>query len=181
MCVLLGRLPEPALVLSRPVVHHGRVFWGYIIAAIAGASLSTGGGYIAQMRAERAASAREEREREHEREVWARGLRHEVHVAFLAQWDRFFDMLTEVDDRPDNGSEPPEDFLLPVWRRLESVRLVCLPATAAAGQKACASLMALAFSGGQWEQASYDRDQYLAAVRDEFGLPAVPVMGDAQA
>ncbi|GAA5031810.1 hypothetical protein GCM10023258_30300 [Terrabacter aeriphilus] len=56
--------------------------------------------------------------------------------------------------------------------------VVCTEATANAGERARSAMAAYTFRDGTWEDVEYERDRYLAAVRQEFGLPSVPIMGD---
>lgn len=161
--------------------HNGmmtRMNWGYVVAAVAGALIALVGNVIGQTRAERAAAARETRAQAHEREVWARGLRHEVHVEFLTEFDKHNEIVDRAQLRND-GSEPDDDFLLPVWRRFEAVCLIGGSLTVRAGDQAFAALFAHTYRGGPWEDVAHQRDQYVAAVREEFGLPPAPIRGDA--
>jgi hypothetical protein len=152
--------------------------WSPIVTTALGGALAIVGGFAGQWWGERNATAREARDRAHEREVWARGLRYEAHVAFLSEYDRRYDEVRDAKLLPDDGSEPPENYLVPLWDRHQAVRLVCTEATARAGERARDALFAYTFRNGKWEVVEYERDRYLAAVREEFELPPVPIMGD---
>lgn len=148
-----------------------------VLTTLFGGVLALAGGFAGQWWSERNAAAREERQREHDREVWARGLRYEAHVAFLAEFDRKYDTVRRVGDA-EPGREPENDYLASLWDRHQAVRLVCTQPTALAGEVALEALHRYVFADGPWESVDYQRDRYLSAVREEFGLPEVAIMGD---
>jgi hypothetical protein len=103
-------------------------------------------------------------------------------VAFLTEYDRRYDAMRGARQFPD-GSEPPEDYLVPLWDRHQAVRLVSTEDTARAGERARDALFAYTFRDGDWEAVEYQRDSYLSAVREEFELPPferppTPLLGD---
>ena len=92
--------------------------------------LAVAGGFVSGSWAERRADAREQQAREHEREVWARGLRYEAHVAFLSIRDAKFRLVSEAKDDPfhaQHGREPSEDYLMPVWDRYQALQETSRP------------------------------------------------------
>jgi hypothetical protein len=155
--------------------------WSPIVTTALGGALAIIGGFAGQWWGEKKATAREARDRAHEREVWARGLRYEAHVAFLSEYDRRYDQMwivKQLQQLPGPSEPVPENYLQPLWDRQQAVRLVCTEATARAGERARDALASYTFRDGEWEAVDYERDRYLAAVREEFGLPPVPIMGD---
>ena len=62
--------------------------WSTLAPTLLGGLLALGGSMLGQWWNERRAIQREERNRSHNHEVWARQLRYETHVAFLKILDR---------------------------------------------------------------------------------------------
>jgi hypothetical protein len=143
-----------------------------------GGALAIGGGMAGQWWAERRSMAREKRDREHEREVWARGLRVDAHLAFLTLFDERYGEWQSIRHGFGGSAEPPEDYLAPLWQRFQALRLVCSESTAKLAQKAMRSFNEYVFENGRWEQVEWDEDQYLGAIREELRLPPIPLMGD---
>ena len=148
--------------------------WSLVVPTVVGGVLAIGGGFVGQWWSQRSALAREAREREHEREVWARSLRYEAHVAFLTEFDRMLREAREERKRlPDWRPGDAASGLL--WDRFQALRLVCAALTTAAAESAVDALRDyLHTPGGRWRPVDVEREGYLAAVRDEFGLPPVP-------
>lgn len=151
--------------------------WTILLNTALGGILAIGGGLGGALMAERRADARENRSREHERKVWARNLRHEAHLTFMRIFDERYMKISEAKNDP-TSPETPDDYLGPVWIQFESLRLVCEPPTAKQVQELMTSLREYAYANGRWEYVEYHRDNYLGAVREELGLPRVPLMGD---
>ena len=152
--------------------------WTPFVSTLLGGLLAAGGGFAGQWWSERRERAREERNREHEREIWARGLRYEAHVAFLSTFDAKYKSAQEASGRHDLG-EVPDDWLVPVWDRLQALRMVCHDRTAKKAETALASLQAYTHgTGGRWEQVEWDLDRYLGAIREEFQLAPISLFGE---
>jgi hypothetical protein len=92
--------------------------------------LALGGGFLGQWWGEGRAVAREQRDRDHEREVWARDLRRKDHMAFIAEFER---KLKTIDQRQlipyDDGSEPDPDVLESITDKMTAMRLFTDTAT----------------------------------------------------
>lgn len=142
-----------------------------------GGLLAISGGVAGQFWSERKAVAREAREREQEREVWARSLRHEAHLAFLAEFDRKATEVIDANLRHADG-EPDYDYLATVWDLLQALRLVANQTAVQAGERAYEALRSFTFGDGTWPDVDRQRDLYVAAIRDEHGLPAIPPKRD---
>ena len=167
--------------------------WSPIVSTLVGAGLAVIGGFVAQLRAEkqareregrerRAALERDERQREQEREVWARSLRYEAHVLFLKTHDELYKTAQRADVSGDYGGpnqDPPDDFLVPLWNRLAMLRLVAEKATAEMAKQALLELAEYVFRKGPWVKVDYALDQYVEAVRAEFKLGPIELMGDS--
>jgi hypothetical protein len=151
--------------------------WSALATTILGGLLVLVGGFIGQWWAERRAIAREQRDRQHEHEVWARALRYEAHVAFLTEFDARY---RDLDRAHSQGryQRPSSDFLVPVWSRHQSVRLVCTADTAQLAFDAVIALTGYAFYGRESDEVTYKLDLYLGAVREEFHLPPIPLQRD---
>lgn len=143
------------------------------LSTVLGASLALVGGFAGQWWSERRAAARESRERDHEREIWARHLRFEAHVAFLAEYDRKYTAYAEATLTALDGEEPEDDYLVSLYDRYQAVRLVCTDTTARSGREAQDALSAYVFADGTPDIVDHARDNYVDAARHEFGLHTV--------
>ncbi|SEG91029.1 hypothetical protein SAMN04489712_12818 [Thermomonospora echinospora] len=109
--------------------------------------------------------------------MWARGLRYEAHIGFLKEFDVKFKNIFEHYSSGAN-SEPPEDYLTPVWDRLELMRLVSENSTVNMAEEALKGLQEYTYERGGWEQVEWSRDRYLGTIREELRLPPIRLMGD---
>lgn len=137
-----------------------------------GGVLVLGGGFLGQWWGERRAVAREHRGREHEREVWARGLGYEANVQFISTYQR---LLKAVEDARDQGVdvEAPEDYLAPLHDQMTSLRLISQQATQDNTLRAIIALDTYTHRGGKWPEVEKHFDRYVGAVREEFHLPPI--------
>jgi len=142
-----------------------------------GGLLALGGGFLGQWWGERRAVAREQRDREHEREVWVRGLAYEAHVQFIGLFQRLYRAVTDTRDRGDH-IEPPEEYLAPLHHQLTSLRLVSQQATQDKALRAIIALDALTYRGAHWDEVETHFDRYLGAVREEFHLSPIKLWED---
>lgn len=168
--------------------------WSTLLSTVLGGVLVVGGGFAAQVRSERhalgredrdrrAAIERDERQREQERDVWARSARYEAHVQFLKAHDKLFNVAASAYDARRNGSsipvgEPPDDFMVPLWDRFTLVRLVSERTTANKARKSVVDLADFVFLKGTPQQVEFSLDEYIGAIREEFRLGPIELMGD---
>jgi hypothetical protein len=148
------------------------VVYSTLVPTALGGGLALGGGFLGQWWGERRAVARELRDRDHEREVWARDLRREAHVAFIAEFERKFKAMEDWLAEP-VGDGPDHDYLESVNDTLTPMRLVADNETATLAFQALWLLKGYAFgkpgvvANIEVRRAMVD---YLQAVRWEFGL-----------
>ena len=142
-----------------------------------GGVLVAGGGFLGQWWSERRAVAREHRDREHERQVWARGIRYETHVQFISTYQR---LRKAVEDARDQGMdvEAPEDYLVPLHDQMTSLRLISQQATQDKALRAIVALDLYTHRGGKWPDVEKHFDRYIGAVREEFHLPPIDLFED---
>jgi len=148
-----------------------------VLTTALGGALALSGGFLSQRWSERRAMERESREREHEHEVWTRDQRHEAHLQFIAAFDRLYKVVGERRDSPEH-SEPPDDFLIPLYGRLTLIRLVADEATSERAVAVIEALYRYTYLSGTWEDVEHSLDQYLGAVRSEFKFPPIKLMGE---
>lgn len=158
--------------------------WGTLATLVVGAVLAIVTGLVGQWWSEGRAVEREQRQRERDRDDWARDRRYDAHVQFLKTHDELYGTvqrakLRRMEDPSGQPGEPPDDFLTPLMIRLTMVRLVSEKATADTAEAAFQALMQYSFRSGQWEMVDWTLDQYLGAVRQEFGLGPMQLMGEA--
>lgn len=137
-----------------------------------GGLLALGGGFLGQWWGERRAVAREQRDREHEREVWARDLRREAHVAFIAEFERKFKAMEDWLAEP-VGDGPDHDYLESINDTLTPMRLVADNETATLAFQALWLLKGLTYGepgGVVSAEVESAMVMYLQAVRKEYGL-----------
>lgn len=152
--------------------------WSSLALTFLGGALAVGGGFFGQWWSERAAVAREQRERDHEREVWARGLRYEAHVEFLSTFDAKCKAASAAKDRGE-GQEAPHDWLVPLRARLQALRMLGTRETWESANVAFENLYAYVFEEpDDWQSVEFAIDEYLLAVRREFHLPPIGASGD---
>lgn len=86
--------------------------WTTLAPTALGGLLAVGGGFIGQWWGERRSVAREQREREHEREVWTREKGYQAHVTFITEYERKFKDFYEWQTGPAGQpqSRPLPDF-----------------------------------------------------------------------
>jgi hypothetical protein len=121
---------------------------------------------------ERRAVAREQRDREHEREIWARDLRREAHVAFIAEFDRKFKVIEKWLAEAE-GDGPDHDYLQSINDTMTPMRLVADNETATLAFEALGVLNDYTFGkpgAVPWDAVNRAMVNYLQAVRWEFGL-----------
>lgn len=163
----------PMLIMAAAAATASGMDWSTFADTALGGALALSGGIAGAVVTDRRAAAREQRTRDHEREVWARGLRHEAHVAFLSIVDEKFKAVSSARE-DDDGREAPDDFLVPVWDRYQALRMVCTKDTAEAAERVTTALLDYTFQAGQWQNVEHQRDVYLGAIRAEFHLPPIP-------
>lgn len=155
--------------------------WSSLATTTLGGALAIGGGFLGAWWSERRTADREARARAHELDVWARGLRYEAHVKFLDVFDEKYRIYLEA-EHESTPVEPPDDWLVPVWDAYNRLRIVCEQETADQAEAAVKALHDCLFGRGRWEQVQWASDQYLGAMRKEFGLNRIKLMGeDAEA
>lgn len=81
--------------------------WGVLAPTLVGGGLALLGGFGGQWWSERRAVAREEREREHEREVWSRAQRRDAYAAFMLAFTTHWG---EVSKAANAEPEQPVEF-----------------------------------------------------------------------
>jgi hypothetical protein len=126
------------------------------------ASSASGGG-------ERRSTARERRDRDHERETWARGLRYEAHLSFLTDINQMYTAASHALDRYDPRSLDGEEFV-PLWDSLQRIRMICGERTAERTELTIKELETYAFRRGEEQAVEHAVDEYIRAIRQEFGL-----------
>lgn len=151
--------------------------WTTFLSTLLGGLLALGGSWLGHWWNERRAIEREVRNRDHEREVWARELRREAHVHFLSEFDTKYRIAMDHEAFP-GPEEPPEDWLSTLWSNIQSMRLVSNDETIEKAQNAIRELNTYVFHDGQWEQVDYALDMYIGEIRKEFNLPPISLMGD---
>ena len=153
--------------------------WTTLSSTLFGGSLAFGGSMIGQWLNERRAIKREERTREHEREAWARQIRHESHVAFLKAFDDLLNTAIEVNtNRYEPMPDPESDWLNPTYTKLQELRLVSQEDAIYKADIAFEELQRYLFSDGKFEDVRLAFDQYIAAVRREFRVPSIGLTDD---
>lgn len=160
-----------------PCGNLAHVNWSAFLTTALGGFLTLGGGLLGAWWTERRARDRETRAREHEREVWARGLRLEAHGRFLDVFEAKYRVVMNAKDDP-YKPDPPEDWLAPVWDAFQRLRIVCDQETAHTAEAVIKALHEYTFGKGKWEQVEWASEQYLGAIRREFGLKQIELMGD---
>jgi hypothetical protein len=151
--------------------------WTTLSSTLLGGLLALGGTTLGQWWNERRALRREERDREHEREVWARQIRYEAHLSFVKILDDKHSVAVDAENDP-NDPEAPEDWLMPVWDKLQEMRLVSEEGTISKADEAFKCLQEYVYGHGKSQDVSLARDEYLGAVRKEFRLPPIAMIGD---
>jgi hypothetical protein len=149
--------------------HSGMDAGAWVPAVVAG-GFALLGAFGGQFLNGKQAARREDRAREHENYIWARSARYEAHVQFLKTYDELDKIAQRADDaRRYGGSlsnpDPPDDFLVPLWDRWTTLRLVSERATTDRAKEAVEALADQVFKNGPWEQTAYTLDQYIGAVR----------------
>ena len=154
------------------------VDWSTLVPVVIGGALTLGGAMLGSWVGERRAMAREERDRDHERETWARNLRYESHLRFLADFDQYYKTIEQSKQR--GIDEPvPDDWMNPLWDRLQSLRLVCAEATTLEAEATVLVLDEYEASKKVWEDVEVACRAYVNAVRAEFHMPPVSLKSDA--
>jgi hypothetical protein len=153
------------------------VEYSTLVQTTLGGVLALGGAFLGQWWVERRAVAREQRDREHERDVWARDLGYEAHVQFIGTFQRLFKAVSDAEDRRD-GSEPPEDYIQPLCDQMTSLRLISQQATQDKAKRAITALSKFTYTGGTWPEVDKFFDGYVGAVREEFHLPPIDFVED---
>lgn len=153
------------------------VDWSGLATTVLGGVLAIGGGFLGAWWSERRTAEREARVREHELDVWARGLRYEAHVKFLDLFGAKYRLYLDTEEDP-NALDPPDDWLVPVWDAFQRLRIVCEQETADKAEAAVDALQKYVFRDGRWEEVEWASDQYRGAMRKEFGLKQIKLMGD---
>lgn len=149
-----------------------------MVPVLIGGGLTLGGGLLGSWVGERRAVAREERDRAHEREVWARSLRYEAHLQFLSEFDHRYKAIAEAKARA--RQEPvPDDWLDPAWDRLKSLRLVCAEQSAQTAEHLLLIVGEYSDEKAIWEDVEVARRQYVDAIRAEFHMPPIALRSDA--
>jgi hypothetical protein len=153
------------------------VEYSTLVQTTLGGVLALGGAFLGQWWGERRAVAREQRDREHERDVWARGLGYEAHVQFISTFQRLYKAVTDARDRG-NDIEPPEDYLVPLHDQMTSLRLISQQVTQNQAWRAITALDRYTYRDGMWTEVEKYFDRYLGAVREEFHLPPIELVED---
>ncbi len=127
-----------------------------------GGLLAVGGGFLGVWWTERRAADRDRREREHEREVWARGLRYEAHLKFLDVFDTKYRVYMDAEDDR-YQVEAPDDWLVPVRNEYQRLRIVSEQWTADLAEALAKALQDYVYGKGNWQQVEWASEQYLGA------------------
>jgi hypothetical protein len=86
--------------------------WGTLATTALGGVLALVGAFGTQWWGSRKALERENRDREHDREVWAPDLRYAAHVDFMREFNERQRVLTTLIDRDETTGDVPEDYLV---------------------------------------------------------------------
>jgi hypothetical protein len=146
--------------------------WTTLSSTLLGGLLALGGTTLGQWWNERRALQREERTREHEREIWARQLRHEAHLAFLKMVGTAWSLAVDIRNDP-TGPDANEDFLEPIWDKLQELRLISEENTLSKADTTFRHLWVYVYEKGEGKSVSTAIEQYILAVREEFRLPHI--------
>lgn len=145
-----------------------------VVPTIVGGLLALGGGFLGQWWSERRAAEREARERNNEREVWARDLRYQAHVEFINVFNTVFKRLYAWKQNPGDESEPPDNFLTPVIDAMTPMRLVTNEITQLHAIVALEALRTYPSRGGStYRDVDKALGGYMATVRREFDLQPI--------
>lgn len=128
-------------------------------------------------------AAKRDKDRDHrldnqEHQKWVRNLRYETHLDFLTEFERKYHLVSQRQDEDPSFSEPPDDYLVDLYRKLNAMRLVATEGPVDRASKALEAFQQFCFQGGQWEQVDFNIDLYLCSIRDELNLPPVKLMGE---
>jgi hypothetical protein len=149
-----------------------------IIGAAAGAVLSGGltvtGVVLTQNRADRREDERWRREREHERQVWAReeatrtyDQRRDAYLDFMKDWDERFNAIY-MNKLTREEPEPPEDYLEPLFKHVEQVRTFGSRQAGSLALDAFGALRYHAYEGGPIPALGLD--EFREQVRRDLGV-----------
>ena len=111
--------------------------------------------------------------------MWARSLRYEAHCQFLTTFDAFYKQVNVYSSAERSTMDATDvEGLSAVWDRAQALRIVCTNQSAQMAQSATTALRDFATNDVGWEEVNYRLDQYVGAVREEFHLLPIPLLGD---
>jgi hypothetical protein len=116
-----------------------------LIGVVVGGGLAGGFSLWTQRRAASEATAKEARDREHERQVWARQLRYETHARFLLEFGRLHEVAIHHDLARKRGERPDtsDDVASMMWAVESQLTMLELLADDATYEKARAAFHVL--------------------------------------
>jgi hypothetical protein len=140
---------------------------------------------LTQRSAANQATAKEARDREHERQVWARQLRYQTHVQFLAEFWRLHEAASHHHHNlvPSKGEQADTsvmwaEMMWAVDTQLTMLVLLAKPSTYEKARAAFGALMEYAFGRADSKDVHQLLSQYVTAVRAESNLePLAPPAG----
>lgn len=139
---------------------------------VLGAVLSLAGGLASQLVADSRAVKAEQRARQHERDVWARGIRYELHNEFQARFQRLWNIVTDENPQGDRPVDEGE-FFSRLADPLAKMDLWASDEATGAATRAALLLDTFASSNRVKYQDVLDSfEAYKTAARIESGLPA---------
>lgn len=147
-----------------------------------GGAVTAGGGYLQQRWSGKEAQAKEVRDRDHEREVWARDLRYQTHARFLQAFDELHRASIGYDHsrrigQPRESKYPSPDLIWAVAHEMATLELISDPATLECARRAFEVLFDYAHAETDGTEVSPARAAYVAAFRTESRLGPLELPG----
>lgn len=144
--------------------------WASLVPVALGGLLAAGGGWAGQWWGAREARAKEHRDREQERYVWAREQRYKTHVQFLQAFDQLRNALARFQGKQSGATRPTDNEFWTLGSYLTMLELVTEPATFHKADKAYWALLDYAYEKTDALDVQLQLRKYVSEVRAESNL-----------
>lgn len=155
--------------------------WSQILPGLLGGGFALLGVWFTQRQSDRRELERWQREREREREGWARedaarsyDHRRDAYIDFMSEWNRYYDIAYRARVLGP-GEEPDFDWLVDLYGKLIPVEIFGTGSAAKSARAALKALSDYAYNGTALDHAIFGELQSI--VRRDLGVPDYPISG----